>query len=67
MEKRKRQKKTSDEKKILEAEYLKNPNWDYEKKRDLALQLNFTLQQVSKWNWDRKQKEEAQMTKKAKK
>jgi len=37
MEKRKRQKKTSEEKDLLEAEYLKNPNWDYQKKCDLAL------------------------------
>ena len=28
-DKRRRQKKSSEEKEILEAEYIKNPNWDY--------------------------------------
>jgi hypothetical protein len=45
------------EKEILEVEYLKNPNWDYQKKCDLAILLNFTFSQVSKWNWDRRKKE----------
>jgi hypothetical protein len=50
----------------LEAEYVKNPNWDYQKKCDLALRLNFTFGQVSKWNWDRRKKEEATLAKQAK-
>lgn len=63
---RRRQKKSSEEKNILEAEYLKNPRWDYQKKCDLALALNLTFGQVSKWNWDRRKKEEAQLKKAAK-
>ena len=58
---RRRQKKSTEERKILEAEYLKNPVWPYQKKVDLALLLNFTFGQVSKWNWDRRKKEEAEM------
>jgi hypothetical protein len=42
---------------ILENEYQKNPSWDYEKKCELALRLQFTFTQVSKWNWDRRKKE----------
>lgn len=53
---RKRQRKTNDQKNILENEYVKDPNWDYEKKCELALALNFTFAQVSKWNWDRRKK-----------
>ena len=51
----------------MEAEYLKNPNWDYQKKCDLAILLNFTFSQVSKWNWDRRKKEQNQQAKMAKK
>ena len=40
---RKRQRKTNDQKSILENEFLKDPNWDYEKKCELALALNFTF------------------------
>jgi hypothetical protein len=40
---RKRQRKTNDQKNTLENEYLKDPNWDYEKKCELALLLNFTF------------------------
>ena len=58
---RRRQKKSTDERKILEAEYLKDPKWPYQKKVDLALLLNFTFGQVSKWNWDRRKKEEAEL------
>eukprot|EP00347_Sterkiella_histriomuscorum_P020747 403336628 len=61
-----RQKKSSGEKDILEAEYQKNPTWDYQKKCDLAILLNFTFSQVSKWNWDRKKKEQNQIAKVAK-
>ncbi|CDW85458.1 hox domain containing protein [Stylonychia lemnae] len=66
-DKRRRQKKTSQEKEILEVEYLKNPNWDYQKKCDLAIKLNFTFNQVSKWNWDRRKKEDNDAARKAKK
>ena len=40
---RKRQRKTNDQKEILENEYIKDSNWDYEKKCELALLLNFTF------------------------
>lgn len=67
LQKRRRQKKSTDQKEVLEAEYLKNPNWDYQKKCDLALALNYTTIQIAKWNWDRKKKDEASMAKKNKK
>jgi hypothetical protein len=40
---RKRQRKTNDQKSTLENEYLKDPNWDYENKCELALLHNFTF------------------------
>ena len=51
-----RQKKNEDQFKILESKFINNPNWAYEEKVDLALQLNLTFIQVSKWNFDRKKK-----------
>lgn len=30
--------------------------WDYETKCDLAIKLDFTFAQVSKWYWDRRKK-----------
>lgn len=66
-EKRRRQQTSSEEKSILEAEYQKNPTWDYQKKCDLALRLNFTFCKIGKWNWDRRKKEEAQILRQNKK
>eukprot|EP00347_Sterkiella_histriomuscorum_P012298 403369125 len=54
----KRQKKTREQLEILENEYQNNPVWTYEKKCELALGLNLSFQQISKWQWDRKQNED---------
>ena len=41
----------------LESEYMKNSNWDYQKKCELAITLKLTFAQVAKWNWDRRKKD----------
>jgi hypothetical protein len=66
-DKLRRQKKSGDEKKILENEFLKDPNWSYQKKVDLAIALGFTFAQVSKWNWDMRKKEGIEISRKKKK
>lgn len=38
-----RQKKSRDEKKVLEASYMENSQWNYDKKTELAIQLNMTF------------------------
>ena len=48
---------------MLEVEYKKNPNWNYQKKCDLAIKLNLTFGQISKWNWDRRKRDELQLIK----
>jgi len=63
---RSKQTKSKDQKKTLEAEYLKNPVWDFELKKKLALKLGLTFNQVQKWNWDRRKKDGAQSKKKKK-
>ena len=46
---------------ILEIEYIKflksGIEWSYELKCDLAIKLDFTFTQVSKWFWDRRKKD----------
>jgi len=42
---------------VLEAAYQENSQWNYDKKTELAIQLNMTFAQVTKWNWDRKQRD----------
>eukprot|EP00350_Pseudokeronopsis_sp_OXSARD2_P005043 CAMPEP_0170540682 /NCGR_PEP_ID=MMETSP0211-20121228/647_1 /TAXON_ID=311385 /ORGANISM="Pseudokeronopsis sp., Strain OXSARD2" /LENGTH=140 /DNA_ID=CAMNT_0010843183 /DNA_START=588 /DNA_END=1010 /DNA_ORIENTATION=+ len=42
----------------LESEYAKDPHWDFQKKLNLADELSITWEQVHKWNWDRKKKDQ---------
>eukprot|EP00347_Sterkiella_histriomuscorum_P013997 403362562 len=52
--KRKLEKKSAYQLEALENEFKKNEVWDYNLKCELALTLNLTFNQVTKWNWDRK-------------
>ena len=54
---RKRKRLTQEVAKILEANYLRNPNWDVKTIAALAVQLNLTQTKVYKWRWDRHKKE----------
>ncbi len=44
------------EKQILESEYLKNPDWDTWKTRELADRLGLNRIKVYKWHYIRKRK-----------
>jgi hypothetical protein len=46
--------KSSDQVKILENEFSKEPQWSKEKMKKLAKLLNLKDSQVYKWNWDRR-------------
>ena len=50
---RTRRRKTKNEIEMLEAEYIKNPNWSFEMKCRIALRLKMSATQVSKWLWER--------------
>ncbi len=54
---RKRKRLTQEVAKILEANYLRNANWDVKTIAALAVQLNLTQTKVYKWRWDRHKKE----------
>lgn len=47
--------KSSDQVKILENEFSKEPSWSKEKMSKLAKLLNLKESQIYKWNWDRRQ------------
>lgn len=51
----------------MENEFKANSTWSYEKKCEIALKLNLTFNQVSKWNWDQKKKEGIECTRNKKK
>eukprot|EP00347_Sterkiella_histriomuscorum_P017478 403349208 len=51
------QRKTSEQLQGLEDAYEQNHNWSYGQKLLLSAELNLTFNQVTKWNWDRKQNE----------
>lgn len=46
--------KSSDQVKILENEYNKNPYWGKDMIKYLATTLGLKESQVYKWNWDRR-------------
>jgi succinate dehydrogenase flavin-adding protein (antitoxin of CptAB toxin-antitoxin module) len=46
--------KSSDQVKILENEFSKEPTWSKEKMKKLARLLNLKDSQIYKWNWDRR-------------
>lgn len=43
---------------ILEAEFKKDPDWDYMKFLKICKRLKMTRKKIYKWHWDRKKKEE---------
>lgn len=47
--------KSSDQVKILENEFSKEPSWSKDKMKKLARLLNLKDSQIYKWNWDRRQ------------
>ena len=49
---KRRQRKNKDQTKILENEYLKNPNWTRKFMRDISRSLGLKECQVYKWHWD---------------
>mmetsp|Transcript_16279 Transcript_16279/g.11469 ORF Transcript_16279/g.11469 Transcript_16279/m.11469 type:complete len:101 (+) Transcript_16279:1024-1326(+) len=64
--KRRRQRKNNNQRSALEAEYLQNSEWSFDKKRELAIKFGMSVNQVSKWNWDRRKKDGIDTTRKAK-
>ena len=48
--------KRQDQKEILQEYFKEDPNWSYEKKMEIAVQIGMTPTQVSKWNWDERKK-----------
>ncbi len=48
--------KNENQRHLLENEFQKDVNWDFDKKVDLAILLSLTTTQVSKWLWERKKK-----------
>lgn len=52
----KRKRKTKNQLLFLEAEYLKNPDWNKDFMRALAKELNMSLSSIYKWHWDQKHK-----------
>lgn len=43
--------------KYLEIEFQKNSKWDHPIKKRIAKKMKMSLQQIYKWNWDRRQKQ----------
>ena len=54
---RRRQRKNKDQLKILENEYLKNPDWDRDFILRISDKLGLRVCQVYKWHWDQQKKE----------
>lgn len=54
---RRRQRKNADQLKILENEYLKDPDWDRNFILRISGKLGLTVCQVYKWHWDQRKKE----------
>jgi len=47
-----------DQKDMLEAHYLANPNWSNQEIQELADSIGVNFTKVYKWNWERKKKEQ---------
>ena len=45
------------QRKILQTEFERSPNWTQEKVEALASRLNITKAKVYKWNWDQRNKQ----------
>lgn len=55
--------KSTDQIKVLENEFSKDPHWTKDKMRKLAEALGLKESQVYKWNWDRRQMQEKNLMK----
>ncbi len=49
-----------DELNFLEAEYLKDSDWDTEKTRQLAFKIGLNRIKIYKWHYDRKKQDKEQ-------
>ena len=54
---KRRQRKNKDQLKILENEFLKNPDWTRDYIRRISVKLGLRECQVYKWHWDQRKKE----------
>lgn len=54
---KRRQRKNKEQLKILENEFLKNPDWTREFIRRISQRLQLRECQVYKWHWDQRKKE----------
>ena len=45
------------QRKVLQTEFERSPNWTQEKVEALASRLNITKAKVYKWNWDQRNKQ----------
>ena len=52
--KKKRRRIKPEEIAILKEEFLKNPEWDPKKIKELAQRFSWSKSRVYKWNWDKK-------------
>jgi Homeodomain len=52
-----RKKKTKEQTKLLENEYLKNPNWTRAYMKVLTTKIGLSQGQIYKWHWDQKKRE----------
>ena len=41
----------------LEIEFKKNSKWDQKIQKRIAKKMKMSMQQIYKWNWDRRQKQ----------
>lgn len=53
---RKRKRKTSEQLRLLEQEYERNPEWNKGKMSEVAFKTGLSEAQVYKWGWDQKKK-----------
>ncbi len=54
---KRRQRKNKEQLKILENEFLKNPDWSRDYIRNISKKLGLRECQVYKWHWDQRKKE----------
>ena len=54
--KRKRNRKSSDQIKVLKVEFCSNPTWGKEQVTELSIRTGLSESQVYKWGWDYKKK-----------
>ena len=53
---RKRNRKSKEQIKILENEYLREQNWSKAHMKNLSKKIGLSFGQIYKWNWDQRKK-----------